>query len=103
MQEGASYLGELHDKINSLKDQRNSSDISDKHVLCSTSPLNAAGNEIIGIDLGTTNSCVAVLEGKVSVYSLTSPHNLSCTRISTYDLFCLAFVLESKYISSARL
>lgn len=24
------------------------------------------GDEIIGIDLGTTNSCVAVMEGKVS-------------------------------------
>lgn len=33
--------------------------------MCSTSSARAAGNEIIGIDLGTTNSCVAVLEGKV--------------------------------------
>jgi len=29
---------------------------------CSSKP---AGSEIIGIDLGTTNSCVAVMEGKV--------------------------------------
>ena len=26
----------------------------------------ATGGEVIGIDLGTTNSCVAVMEGKVS-------------------------------------
>jgi molecular chaperone DnaK len=25
-----------------------------------------AGSDVIGIDLGTTNSCVAVMEGKVS-------------------------------------
>jgi len=27
----------------------------------------AAGNEVIGIDLGTTNSCVAVMDGKVGL------------------------------------
>ncbi len=34
---------------------------------CSTSAASraASGNEVIGIDLGTTNSCVAVMEGKV--------------------------------------
>lgn len=26
-----------------------------------------AGSDVIGIDLGTTNSCVAVMEGKVSL------------------------------------
>ena len=26
----------------------------------------AKGSEVIGIDLGTTNSCVAVMEGKVA-------------------------------------
>jgi len=33
-----------------------------------------AGDEIIGIDLGTTNSCVAVMEGKVSRSGLMGCH-----------------------------
>ena len=37
-------------------------------VRCRRSAVNgASGNEIIGIDLGTTNSCVAVMEGKVAL------------------------------------
>lgn len=32
--------------------------------ISSTSAARASGNEVIGIDLGTTNSCVAVMDGK---------------------------------------
>jgi len=34
--------------------------------ISSTSAARASGSEVIGIDLGTTNSCVAVMEGKVA-------------------------------------
>ena len=34
-------------------------------VVCSASSVPLAGDDIIGIDLGTTNSCVSVMEGKV--------------------------------------
>ena len=66
MQEGANNSGELNEKedlpaIVQIVLQH----IEDDNSSRSTSPFSAAGNEIIGIDLGTTNSCVAVLEGKV--------------------------------------
>ena len=34
-------------------------------VSCNVSSSKPPGNDVIGIDLGTTNSCVAVMEGKV--------------------------------------
>jgi Hsp70 protein len=38
--------------------------------ICSTGAILRAG-EVIGIDLGTTNSCVAVMEGKVRGFPCT--------------------------------
>lgn len=38
-------------------------ELSYSFCICSSK---GAGSDVIGIDLGTTNSCVAVMEGKVS-------------------------------------
>lgn len=32
---------------------------------CFVGSSKPAGNDVIGIDLGTTNSCVSIMEGKV--------------------------------------
>ena len=54
-------------------------------MLCSASAAShaAGGSEIIGIDLGTTNSCVAVMEGKVTaaVYSSTVRLHLALAQL----------------------
>ena len=42
----------------------------------------AAGNDIIGIDLGTTNSCVSIMEGKVRSLSKDFPDSLSLFPVS---------------------
>ena len=45
------------------------------HFLYSTKP---AGQDVIGIELGTTNSCVSVMEGKVDF------KDLSCCNESVF-------------------
>ncbi len=42
---------------------RAASKMTSSRALSSTAPTPVASNDIIGIDLGTTNSCVAVMEG----------------------------------------
>lgn len=43
-----------------------SSSFTDTNCSASAASHAAGGADIIGIDLGTTNSCVAVMEGKVA-------------------------------------
>lgn len=38
------------------------------HVYTLYFSVRPAGNDVIGVDLGTTNSCVAVMEGKVGLF-----------------------------------
>ena len=48
----------------------------------------ASGNEVIGVDLGTTNSCVAVMEGKVSARSSDRPRPACITQTTPSPATC---------------
>jgi hypothetical protein len=48
-----------------------------------------AGSDVIGIDLGTTNSCVAVMEGKVSIFG-------AVIEIVAERVFLLFFLLKEE-------